>query len=147
MSDVLLKDAVFSLLGDDKQTPVTGYGSIISTEQDGGNLISNAYLANGDYYLKEIASPAGYNALEYMLKIHVDEVRISMMTDTAYAPANYTDKTATDDLVYTFNVVNNPGVELPSTGGPGTALFTAIGGIMTILAGAVLTLKKRKEHA
>ena len=32
-------------------------------------------------------------------------------------------------------------------GGIGTALFTVIGGIMTILTGAVLTLKRRKEHA
>ena len=52
-----------------------------------------------------------------------------------------------DDATWQIRVWNNPGVELPSTGGPGTALFTAIGGIMTAMAGAILTLKKRKEHA
>ncbi|MBQ7437395.1 MAG: LPXTG cell wall anchor domain-containing protein [Oscillospiraceae bacterium] len=31
-------------------------------------------------------------------------------------------------------------------GGIGTAIFTVTGGIMTALAGAILTLKKRKEH-
>jgi len=36
---------------------------------------------------------------------------------------------------------------LVDIGGIGTTLFTAIGGIMTATAGAVLTLKKRKEHA
>lgn len=41
------------------------------------------------------------------------------------------------------------GYELPSTGGMGTAPFTAVGGALAaaaVLGGAVLTLKKRKEH-
>ncbi len=41
------------------------------------------------------------------------------------------------------------GYELPSTGGMGTAPFAAVGGVLAaaaVLGGAVLTLKKRKEH-
>lgn len=41
------------------------------------------------------------------------------------------------------------GYELPSTGGMGTVPFTAVGGALAaaaVLGGAVLTLKKRKEH-
>ena len=147
LNGAFLKDAVFTLLGDDKQTSVTGYESITSTEVNSGNLISNAYLANGDYYLKETAAPDGYNALAYMLKIRVDKDRISMITDTEYAPANYTDLTASNELLYTFNVLNNPGVELPSTGGRGTALFTAIGAALSGTAGAILTLRRRKQRA
>ena len=52
-----------------------------------------------------------------------------------------------DKTTTVLRVWNNPGIELPATGGPGTALFTAIGGIMTALAGAILTLKKRKAQA
>ena len=49
-------------------------------------------------------------------------------------------------------ITNTPmsGVELPQTGGIGTTLFTALGGLMTATAGAVLTMKsyrRRKENA
>ena len=53
---------------------------------------------------------------------------------------------AYDDL--TFTVGNTPGTALPMTGGPGTALFTALGGLMTATAGAILTLvsfRRRRE--
>ena len=49
-------------------------------------------------------------------------------------------------------IINTPegGYELPSTGGMGTTLFTALGGLMTATAGAILTLtahRRRKQHA
>ena len=49
-------------------------------------------------------------------------------------------------------VVNTPegGYELPSTGGIGTTLFTALGGLMTARAGTILTMKsyrRRKQNA
>ncbi|MBQ7437911.1 MAG: LPXTG cell wall anchor domain-containing protein [Oscillospiraceae bacterium] len=49
-------------------------------------------------------------------------------------------------------VVNTPegGYELPSTSGIGTTLFTALGGLMTATAGAMLMVKsycRRRENA
>ncbi len=46
-------------------------------------------------------------------------------------------------------IVNNPagGYELPKTGGPGTALYTLLGGLIFAMAGAVLTLRKKKNKA
>ena len=41
-------------------------------------------------------------------------------------------------MLYTFHVYNNPGVELPSTGGPGTRLFRIFGGILILAAGVLL---------
>jgi len=49
-----------------------------------------------------------------------------------------------------FTVKNEPGTTLPQTGGIGTTLFTALGGLMTATAGAILTIKswhRRKENA
>ena len=53
-------------------------------------------------------------------------------------------------LPYALNrgtIINTPegGYELPETGGIGTALFTALGGLMTATAGAVLTLRKKRK--
>ena len=132
-----LKNAVFTLTGDDKVTPVTDYESITSSDVASGNLLNDIYLPNGIYYLKETNPPAGYLTLEYMLKIIVDQNSISMQTDTEYAPKNYVDQSASDNLLYTFNVENNPGVVLPSTGGSGTLPYT-LGGIALIIASALM---------
>ena len=37
--------------------------------------------------------------------------------------------------------------ELPSTGGIGTTLFTALGGLMTATAGAILTIRRKKQYS
>ena len=41
------------------------------------------------------------------------------------------------------DVVNTTGLELPSTGGMGTTLFYAVGGILAAGAGVLLITKKR----
>ena len=50
------------------------------------------------------------------------------------------------EIIY-YRVVNNPGVELPSTGGPGTGLIYLLGFMLTGLAGAVLLMKRRRRNA
>ena len=42
-----------------------------------------------------------------------------------------------------ITIVNNKGVELPSTGGAGTTMFYIIGSILVIGAGIVLVAKRR----
>lgn len=44
-----------------------------------------------------------------------------------------------------YMVPNNPGVQLPSTGGAGTGAYTAIGGALALLAIALM-LRKQKEN-
>ena len=55
----------------------------------------------------------------------------------------YTPAAAPDPA--TFTVGNQPGVELPQSGGPGTALYGLIGGLMVVTAGAALMLRKKKN--
>ena len=44
-----------------------------------------------------------------------------------------------------YVVPNNPGVQLPSTGGVGTGAYTAIGGALALLAIALM-LRKQREN-
>ena len=44
-----------------------------------------------------------------------------------------------------YMVPNNPGVQLPSTGGAGTGAYTAIGGALALLAIALM-LRKQREN-
>ena len=46
----------------------------------------------------------------------------------------------------TFTISNHIGVELPNSGGPGTALYGLLGGLMMVTAGAVLTLRRKKKN-
>ena len=43
-----------------------------------------------------------------------------------------------------FTVRNRPGVELPNTGGTGTALYTIPGLMLILLAGGTLVRRKRR---
>jgi len=47
-----------------------------------------------------------------------------------------------NETIY-YRIVNNPGVSLPNTGGPGTGLFTILGSILTL--GAVVLLWGRRR--
>ena len=78
-------------------------------------------LDTDTYYLEEIEAPAGYN----------------MLTARQPVTPDVEDVTAT--------VVNNVGTELPSTGGIGTTIFYALGGLMAVGAGVLLIAKKRME--
>lgn len=55
---------------------------------------------------------------------------------------NGTNVTA-DGNLWAFNVVNNAGTELPSTGGMGTTIFYVLGGVL--MAGAFVLLVVRKR--
>lgn len=82
-------------------------------------------LANGTYALEEKTVPAGYNKAE----------------DEAFTIAEH-DYTAAN-LEKNIEVTNNAGTQLPSTGGTGTKLFYAVGGILVVGAIVLLVTKKR----
>ena len=82
-------------------------------------------LAPGTYYLEEVAVPGGYNKL------------------SAREPVTVTaDATAAVEIT----VVNNPGTELPSTGGIGTTIFYVVGGLLIVAAGVLLITRKRMSR-
>lgn len=91
------------------------------------------YEANGEnynYYLVETQAPSGYNILNSAVKV------------------NFTDSdVATTEGVYTVEVPNKSGIQLPITGGTGTVIFTIIG--IALMVGAVMLFvvsrKKAKE--
>lgn len=52
-----------------------------------------------------------------------------------------------ETAVVIYKIRNNPGVELPSTGGPGTSLIYLFGIIAAGLAGTGLVMRKRRKAA
>ena len=101
-------------------------------------------LEAGTYYLQETKAPEGYNQL-------VDPVTVEVGTgSTAVYDNGYKSlPTATDpghDVTYTVYstvVVNNRGVELPSTGGVGTMMLITFG-TLVVIAFAILLITHKK---
>lgn len=89
------------------------------------------YEANGtnyDYYLVETQAPSGYNILDNAVKV------------------NFTDSdVATTEGIYTVQVPNKSGIQLPITGGTGTVIFTIIG--IALMAGAVVLFVVSRKKA
>ena len=119
----------------------------VTTGSDG--IITFTGLKQGEYTLTELAAPTGYNVLKDPI---VFEISYETNGDGTFK--NWTfdsdDVDVTDSTLanadaqaqlFVFDVVNNTGVELPSTGGIGTKIFYTMGAILVI--GAMLVSKKR----
>jgi len=108
-------------------------------------LFSFEGLSVGYYKIEETNLPAGYvkwsSDPTFEVKANTsNELMIRLINN----PGNLL-KLVDGEL--TIFVGNTPGTQLPQTGGIGTTLFTAIGGLMTATAGAILAIRKKRETA
>lgn len=86
----------------------------------------------------------------YVLSNWLQETTIKLLklNDTAYDPtqtSTYNHSNDTTDASVTYQIINNAGYELPSTGGPGTWLFTIFGSIL-FLGASVLLWRRQKAY-
>lgn len=99
-------------------------------------------LDAGTYYLKETKAPAGYNKISTPIEITIAD------SDYDGGVEVKKDELVTDDLEtgrVPVTVQNSQGFELPTTGGIGTVLFTAVG-VVLMGAGLVLFFLNRKRR-
>lgn len=97
------------------------------------------------YNLKETVAPAGYRAMAGNTTI-----RVNSNGEVIFNGGNASAlKAETKDGVIVITVPNNPGAELPHTGGMGTAVYTFTG--IALMIGAALLMievkKKGRERA
>ncbi len=112
-------------------------------------------LAAGIYNVTEVVAPDGYNLLSGPIKMEATLGTQYTTKITAYLDENgqvtdtQTDRTIEYEAgvnVAGLVVVNNKGAELPSTGGMGTTLFYALGGMLAVGAAVLLVVKKRMDR-
>ena len=110
-------------------------------------------LEDDAYSLTEIATDKGYillqNAIELVIKTsengQCEECGAKLLT--ASATVNGKDVTMTDgNAVVPLTVVNNPGFDLPKTGGRGVWMYT-VGGVLLLGAAAFIVVKSRKHKS
>ena len=108
-------------------------------------------LEDDTYSLTETATDKGYILLKEAVKIVIttkgsgacEQCGAKLLT--AAGTVNGKDVTMTDgNAIVPLTVVNNPGFDLPKTGGYGTWMFT-IGGVALLGAAAFIVIRSRKH--
>ena len=115
-----------------------------------GHIVAKG-LEDDAYSLTEIATDKGYVLLKDAVKIIIKAnengqcEKCSAKLLTASATVNSKDITMTEgNAIVPLTVVNNPGFDLPKTGGYGTWMFT-IGGVALLGAAAFIVIRSRKH--
>ena len=131
-----------------------------SKKSDATTFIPNAQghiivkgLEDDSYSLTETATDKGYVLLKEAVKIIITTKENNACEKcgakllTASATVNGKDVTMTDSkAIVPMTVVNNPGFDLPKTGGYGTWMFT-IGGVALLGAAAFIVIRSRKHKS
>ena len=138
----------------DSNNKLTGW---TATESEAGKLKTNATsnvvvegLDAGTYFLKETATPGGFNSLTSDVEVQITS-SCNTLTNATYAVqykmANANDEDFTDaGDEKIVPIENKRGTTLPGTGGIGTTIFYVIGGGLMVAAAILLITKKRMEN-
>ena len=110
-------------------------------------------LEDDSYSLTETATDKGYillqNAIELVIKTSENGQceKCGAKLLTASATVNGKDVTMTDgNAIVPLTVLNNPGFNLPKTGGRGVWMYT-VGGVLLLSAAAFIVVKSRKHKS
>ena len=109
-------------------------------------------LEDDTYSLTEIATDKGYVLLRDAVKIVIKTAENGQCEQcgakllTASATVNGKDAGMTDgNAIVPLTVVNNPGFDLPKTGGYGVWMYT-VGGVLLLGAAAFIVIRSRKHR-
>lgn len=135
--------------GDDAYAPVKELNVGENGEVEDKKLTTFEWtgIDDGEYMIKEIITPAGYNSIEPIkFKVEADhEIEAADPKLTELTGGNkFTGAVSTGAL--SIDIQNRMGSTLPGTGGIGTTIFYVVGGGLMAAAAILLITKKRMEN-
>lgn len=138
-----LTGAKFKVTLEDGTTIVMNDTEVSST--DGTLTIPG--LGAGTYKIYEIEAPSGgYNVLTEPITLVISATDVTNTGCTWSATVDGAPVNANNN-VFEFDVENNKGTLLPSTGGIGTTIFYIAGGVLVAAAVVYMITKKRMENS
>lgn len=164
-----LAGATFGIYSDAKcEVPVGFYTYKIVTDETGTHVSTElmpgtegkivtvsdgiAYFAGlvaGDYYIKELTAPAGYDLLKEVIHVTIGVTlpqEITLGTETAQWTISGNQFTENSG-VFDAKIVNTKGFQLPGTGGMGTTIFVVVGSSLLLLACGLSFFYFKKNRA
>ena len=143
-----LKDGIYYAKGiTSKKSDATTF-----VPNSSGHIIVKG-LEDDSYSLTETATDKGYVLLKEAVKIVIKTAENGQCEQcgakllTASATVNGKDASMTDgNAIVPLTVVNNPGFDLPKTGGYGVWVYT-VGGVLLLGAAAFIAVKSRKHKS
>ncbi|KFI85802.1 MULTISPECIES: SpaH/EbpB family LPXTG-anchored major pilin [Bifidobacterium] len=131
--------------------PKTAADTTAATDEDvktdAAGALNFTGLKEGTYKVVETKAPQGYNKLTAPIEVVITAQYDAEGKLTEWGVHKSGDAYAKDNT--TITVQNNKGLELPSTGGMGTALFTVFGVLIVALGAGwyVKSNRKSSKHA
>ena len=156
-NDQLLSGAEFTL--EKYEVATNSWKPIAKVAGTADTLFAFEGLDDGDYRITETKTPVGYNSIKPIYftvtaehEIQSENPALTSLTATQSEADKETGSIAefTADLTkgtVSTDVENKPGVVLPETGGIGTTIFYALGGVLVLVAVVLLVTKKRMATA
>lgn len=129
------KDSITETIKKKEEVHYTG-----TVGEDG--VLRFAGLSAGEYEITELKAPAGYNLLSAPIKVTINfEAPTAPSTDGiwSYIGTDVVNGQGTNHIT----IINQAGVELPSTGGRGTTMIYIVGGILFVGAAILLIVRRR----
>ena len=145
-----LPGAIFALYkaedyDDSTEKPKAETTPVISGDVGSDGKLALEELTTGSYRLVETQAPAGYIPITSAITIAVTADGVTATQGEKSFEVKMIATGNTSQITWQISVPNTPGVQLPSTGGMGTAPIYAAGAAMVLLALTML-LKKRRQH-
>ena len=103
-------------------------------------------LGSGKYTITELVAPDGYNLLKEPIEITIGWKAPENLGEDCTWTVSGGNATVNNGMIE-LNVQNQKGAQLPSTGGIGTTVFYAVGGVLVIGAAVLLVARKRMKAA
>lgn len=126
-----------------KETVATEINATGYVDENG--VLTFEGLGEGTYTITELVAPNGYNLLKNPITVVIKaDATVNGCTWTVTVDGNPVNA---EGNLYAFQVVNNSGAELPSTGGIGTTIFYVVGGLLVVAAGVLLVTRKRMSKS
>ena len=155
VNGTLLAGAVFSVTKDGVSAPVEGSPWTSGSGGESGKelgVIYSGYLETGSYTLTETKAPDGYNLMKDSATITITstEVTYTQTDHRGGAPVSAEPENSarevSEDNPYVVYIYNNPGVELPETGGPGPLPYTLSGIAYIVMAALMYGFRMRRRE-
>ena len=135
------------------KTETTAQEDVIANAAvDNDGILRFDGLAAGEYTITEVKAPDGYNLLKAPVTITISWAAPADPSALTGCTWNVTgdgsageNQASVENGIIILRIENESGFLLPSTGGAGTVLFYALGGLLVISAGTILLARRRRK--